>query len=210
MAAVFAGALWFAPPAEILGETGRIIYFHVPVAWVSVLAFCMSLWFSVKVLRARNSAADSDAKAEITARIGLWFCVLATVTGAIFAKAAWNMYWNWDPREISSAILLMVYMAYFGLRASIPDPGRRMRLAAVYAILAFIVMPFLVFVVPRAYMSLHPDTLINTDGVNKLGDPRMKLVFFSSLAGFTFVYFQLYNLSLRVERLVRGKEGWNV
>jgi heme exporter protein C len=208
MAAVLVGALWYAPAAEGLGETGRIIYFHVPLAWIAVLAFCMSMWFSVRALRFRR--AEDDIKAEVTARIGWWFCVLATVTGAFFAKAEWNMYWNWDPREISIAILLMVYFAYFGLRAAVPDPERRMRLAAVYAILAFMIMPFLVFVVPRAYASLHPDTLINREGTNQLADPRMRLVFFSSLAGFTFLYLWLYNLSVRIEKVVRRRGGWNV
>ncbi|HOC91420.1 MAG TPA: cytochrome c biogenesis protein [bacterium] len=208
MAWTLYGALVVTPPAHVLGETARIIYFHVPVAWVAVLAFTMSLWNSVVVLR-RHSY-EADMKAEVSARMGLWFCVLATISGAFFAKSAWNMYWNWDPRQVSITVLLLVYMAYFGLRSATPDFDRRIRLAAVYAILAFAVMPFLVFVIPRVYMSLHPDTIINADGQGKLLDDKMRLVFWCAAAGYTFLYLKLYNLSVRVERIARRKEGWDV
>ncbi|HOO55977.1 MAG TPA: cytochrome c biogenesis protein CcsA [bacterium] len=208
MAGVLAGAFYFSPSAEILGETSRIIYFHVPVAWICVLAFCMSFWFSISYLRTRR--AELDVNAEVTARLGLWFCILATITGAVFAKSAWGMYWNWDPREVSITVILLVYMAYFGLRSSVPDPERRMKLSAVYSIMAFVLMPFLIFVVPWIYSSLHPDTIINVQGENKLLDGRMRMVFFFSLAGFTFVYLWMYRISARIEKLVRRKEGWNV
>jgi heme exporter protein C len=208
MAGILYGAFVYAPPAEGLGETSRLIFLHVPVAWVSVMAFLTSLVYSVLVLR-RNRHED-DIRAEVSARMGLWFCVLATITGSIWAKATWNMYWNWDPREISIVVLLLVYMSYFGLRSAITDPDKRIRLAAVYAILAALIMPFLVFVVPRMYSSLHPDTIINNQGKSQLADVRMKQVFFFSLAGFTFLYLWLFNLSARIEHLVSRKEGWHV
>ncbi|MFA6450259.1 MAG: cytochrome c biogenesis protein [bacterium] len=208
MAGVMYGAFVYAPPAEGLGETSRLIFLHVPVAWTSVMAFITSFVYSILVLR-RNRHED-DIRAEVAARMGLWYCVLATITGAFWAKATWNTYWNWDPREISIVVLLLVYMSYFGLRSAVTDPDKKIRLAAVYAILAAIIMPFLVFVVPRMYMSLHPDTLINNSGKSQLADVRMKQVFFFSLAGFTLLYFWLFNLSVRIERLVRRKEGWNV
>jgi len=208
MAGVIYGAIVYAPAATGLGETSRVFFFHVPVAWVSVLSFLMSLAFSVLVLR-RNRIED-DIRAEVAARMGLWFCVLATITGAFWAKAAWNIYWNWDPREISIVVLLLIYMAYFGLRSAISDPDRRMRLSAVYAILAAAVMPFLVFVVPRMYMSLHPDTIINKKGASQIADSRILTVFLFSLAGFTLLYIWMYYVSVRIERLVRRKEGWDV
>jgi len=208
MAGVLWGALRYAPPARGLGETARVIFFHVPVAWISVLAFCTSLYHSVMVLRTGRE--ENDIGAEASARLGLWFCVLATISGALFAKSAWNMYWNWDPRETSIVVLLMIYMAYFGLRSALPDPDRRKRLAAVYAILAFFIMLFLVFVVPRMYMSLHPDTVINWKMENKIADSTIRLVLFASVIGFTGIYAWMYNLSVRIERLVRRKEGADV
>lgn len=208
MAAVIYGAFVYAPAAEGLGETSRIFFFHVPIAWTAMLAFLTSLVNSVLVLK--NHKIDNDIKAEAAARIGLWYTVLATITGAMWAKAAWNMYWNWDPREISIVVLLMIYMAYFGLRSAITDHDKRMRLSAVYAILAAVMSVFLVFVVPRVYMSLHPDTIINKHASSQIGDKRILQVFLASLAGFTALYFWLYSLAVRVERLVKKKEGFDV
>ncbi len=207
MTGVLWGAFFYAPPARGLGDSARVIFFHVPAAWIAVLAFCMSLWHSIIVLRSGNRM--SDIKAEVAARMGLVFCVFATVTGAIFAKSAWNSYWNWDPRETSIVVLLLVYMAYFGLRSAIDDPDKRARLAAVYAILAFCVMPFLVFVLPRITISLHPDPLINSEGQQNI-DQKMRIVLFAAIAGFTGLYAWMYNLTVRIERLVRKKEGEDV
>ncbi len=199
-----AGALWWVPPAETLGEAGRVFFFHVPVAWVSVLAFLSSLWYSVKVLR--KGCVRDDIRARTSAELGLWFCVMATVTGAIFAKRAWNAYWNWDPRETSIVFLLLIYIAYFALRSVLPRGRRMMKASAAYAIFAAAVMPYLVFIVPRVFMSLHPDTVINGRGAFELADPRMKIVFFAALAGFTMIYHILFTISVRIENLERSEE----
>ena len=135
-----------------------------------------------------------------TVAAGLLFAVLATVTGSIFARIMWGAYWNWDPRQTSIVILLLIYGAYLGLRGAIPDPERRATLAAVYAILAFVTVPFLVFVVPRIYWSLHPDTIINTRGSNEF-DPLYTQVLLASLAGFTGLFVWLYTIGCRVEDL---------
>jgi heme exporter protein C len=86
------------------------------------------------------------------------FSILATVSGSIFAKLVWGSFWNWDPRETSILILLLIYGAYFALRSAIDDSERRQQLAAVYALFAFVTAPLLTFVVPRLYEnSLHPN-----------------------------------------------------
>jgi heme exporter protein C len=112
----------------------------------------------------------------------------------------WNAYWNWDPRQTSITILLLIYAAYLALRAAIDDPERRASLSAVYAILAFVTVPFLVFVVPRIYWSLHPDTIINTRGENEF-DARYTQVLMASLAGFTGLYVWLYTIGCRIEAI---------
>jgi len=99
-----------------------------------------------------------DMAASVSAELGFLFCIIATVSGSIFAKATWGSYWNWDPRETSIFVLLLIYGAYFALRASVDEPERRGSLSAVYALLAFVTVPILVFVVPRipAVQSLPP------------------------------------------------------
>ncbi|EEG77753.1 cytochrome c biogenesis protein [Dethiobacter alkaliphilus] len=181
------------------GETARIIIYHVPAAWVAVLAYLMAMVNSIGYLKKGDIALDR--KAQVNAELGTIFCVLATVTGAIWSHAAWGVYWNWDPRQTSIAVLLMIYAAYFVLRSAIPDSDRRARLSAVYSILAFITVPFLVFIVPRIYYSLHPDLIGAGEGVSVMSG-EVLVVFLASLAGFTALYAWMYKVQVRLENLL--------
>lgn len=199
LVAVIVAAFFYVHPAEgFIGESSRIVFFHVPMAWISVLAFLVSCIASVMYLRRREPR--DDIRAAVSAGLGLLFAVLATTTGAVFAKIMWGAYWNWDPRQTSITILLLIYAAYIALRGAVADPERRASLSAVYAILAFVTVPFLVFVVPRIYWSLHPDTIINTRGANEF-DSRYTQVLMASLVGFTGLYVWLYTIGCRVEAI---------
>jgi heme exporter protein C len=201
MAVILWAAFLYAHPAEsFVGESSRIVFFHVPMAWISALAFLLAAWHSVLYLRTRNL--DRDDAAAAAARLGVLFCVLATVTGSIFAKVMWNAYWNWDPRQTSIVLLLLVYGAYLGLRQAIEEPERRATLSAAYALVAFLTVPFLMFAVPRMYASLHPDTVINARGRIEMS-PDIKLVFFTSMIAFTAVFAWMYALDVKATRLVR-------
>lgn len=197
-AVIWAAFFWVHPAEGFIGESSRIVFFHVPTAWVCVLAFLMACVSSLMYLRRREVI--DDIRAAVAAGLGLLMAVLATVTGAIFARIMWGAYWNWDPRQTSIVILLLIYAAYFALRGAVVDPERRATLAAVYAILAFVTVPFLVFVVPRIYWSLHPDTIINTRGSNDF-DSRYTWVLMASLAGFTGLYVWLYTIGCRIEAI---------
>jgi heme exporter protein C len=204
---VILAAFFYAPSAAgFKGESARIVFFHVPQAWVAVLAFCVNLVASLRYLRTRNPI--DDARAAAAARLGLVFSVLATVTGSLFANIMWNSFWNWDPREVSIVILVLIYAAYFALREAIPDDERRGSLSAAYAVLAFVTMPFLVFVVPRIYWSLHPDTIIGATGQLKLQmESRMLQVLLGSLVGFTGLFSWLYTLEVRLARARLARRG---
>lgn len=205
MLIVIWAAFFYAPAARgFKGESARIVFFHVPQAWVAVLAFCVNLIASLRYLRGRDLI--DDARAATAARLGLIFSVLATVTGSLFARVMWGSFWNWDPREVSIAILLLVYAAYFALREAIPDDERRASLSASYAVLAFVTMPFLIFVVPRIYWSLHPDTIINTRGSLDM-ESRMFQTLMGSLAGFTGLFFWLYSLDVRLARVRLARQA---
>ena len=200
---IWAAFLYVPPADKFIGESSRIVFFHVPMAWVAVLAFLISCLASVLYLRRREPR--DDIRAAVAAGLGLLFAILATVTGAVFARIMWGAYWNWDPRQTSIVILMVIYAAYFALRGAVPDPERRAALAAVYAILAFVTVPFLVFVVPRIYWSLHPDSIINTRGTNEF-DSRHTQVLMASLAGFTGLFLWLYTLGCRVEAIRRRRQ----
>jgi len=156
MLGVVAAMFLWVPPYEGLGNVGRIVMVHVPTAWLTMLAFGIAAWYSAMYLRRRRE--QDDDRALAATELGFLFSILATVTGSIFAKVVWGSYWNWDPRETSILILLLIYGAYFALRSAIEDVERRRQLAGVYALFAFVTAPLLIFVVPRLYeTSLHPN-----------------------------------------------------
>lgn len=156
IAGVVVAMFLVVPQYAGLGDAGRIIIMHVPIAWVTSLAFAISAVCSARYLWRRRAADDANAAAA--AEVGFLFCILATVTGAIFAQIVWGVFWNWDPRETSILVLLLIYAAYFALRSALDDGEQRRRLAAVYNLFAAVTMPFLLFVAPRvAESSLHPN-----------------------------------------------------
>ena len=133
------------------------------------------------------------------------FAILATITGSIFARVTWGSFWNWDPRETSIFILLLIYGAYFALRTAVEEPQRRATLSAVYSIFAFLTVPFLVFVIPRVVPSLHPaDSVVDQDMKFTMG-PTVRAIFFSSLALFTVLYLWLFSLAERVNAVRRAR-----
>jgi heme exporter protein C len=205
MAAFTAAAfLWPEPAQGFLGESSRIVFFHVPCAWTASLAFLVAAGYSIAYLASRNPWHDDVAAASV--KLGLLFAILALVTGSLFAKIMWGAYWNWDPRESSFLLLLFLYAAYLFLRAAIEDPERRARLSAAYALFAAVLMPFLVFVAPRVTQSLHPQTVINPQG-KILMDTPTKVVFFGGLVGFSALFLWMLSLESRVARMARQQNA---
>ena len=200
LAVVVAAFLWPQPAKGFIGESSRIVFFHVPCAWTATLAFLVAAIASIVHLVKRDAFSDESAAAAV--RQGFLYSILATVTGSIFAEVMWGSYWNWDPRETSIVLLLFLYAAYLFLRGAITDPERRGVFCAVYALFSGFVMPFLMFVVPRVTASLHPQTVINRQGTILMDAPT-KTVFFTALAGFTVVFLWTWDLDRRLERMKR-------
>ncbi len=195
MTAVILGAFLDPQPGKIkmLGQTSRILFFHVPTAWLATVAFLVSAINSIQYLR--KQSLRYDVWAASSAQIGLIFSILATVTGSIWASKIWHSFWNWDPRETSIFILLLIYAAYFALRSAIEVEEQKARLSAVYSIIAFVTVPFFIFIVPRIYQSLHPDPIINSQGKINM-DGGMQIIFFSSLIGFTALFFWILRMKV--------------
>jgi len=184
-----------------LDEKVRLINIHVPIAWISVLAYLFSMFYAIKYLIKKDI--EYDVIASSSAFLGTIFAILATVTGMVWAKANWGSYWNWDPRETSILILLMIYFAYFALRMAIDKEEVRARLSSVYAIIAFITVPFFVFVMPRITHGLHPGSGTEENmgpvmsGGNSMLSSDLLFTFGLSFAAFTMLYFWLLNLTVR-------------
>jgi heme exporter protein C len=199
MCGVIIASFLLPPPQSQLGEVSRVFFFHVPVAWVAVLAFLTAFVHSILYLRRKDLI--HDIKACAAARLGLLFAVLATVSGSIFAKSTWGSFWNWDPRETSILILLLIYGAYFALRSAVEPEERKAALSGVYAILAFLTVPFLVFVVPRVYQSLHPTDSVIGINLQIQMPPAVLATFFASLLGFTLLFVWIFKLESKIIRM---------
>jgi heme exporter protein C len=204
---ILAGFLLPVPYIPGLEDKARIIYFHVPMSWLSVLAFLMSMIYSVKYLRTKNHI--NDIKAYTAAGLGLLFCILATITGSLWAKFSWGSFWNWDPRQTSIFILLLVYGAYFSLRSAIDEQEQKAKLCSVYSIIAFVTVPFFIFIMPRIIGTLHPDPIINVQGEINM-DNNMLFVFLLSLITFTLLYFWIFNIKVRFEKLKQKRITQNI
>jgi len=194
---ILALVFFVVPLAEGLGNFVRIIFIHIPCAWIGVLAFLVAAVYAIRVLRGgRDGAATPAAIARAdrlsarSAALGLAFTAVATVTGAIFSRLTWGAFWNWDPRQTTILCLLLIYAAYLALRSVTADPERRARVSAVYALFSFLAVPFLVFVIPRFYFSLHPEPVLNAAGHVDM-DPVMLFVLLLALADVTLIYFAL-------------------
>src|SRR5688500_8940281 len=138
---VIVGAFYYAPPAVgFQGGSSRILFFHVPMAWASFAGFIAAAVWSIRYLMTRDLR--HDRAAEVAIQLGLLFGILGTVTGSIWARIEWGMYWNWDPRQLSIVISLLFYGAYLALRGAVEDQDTRGRLSAAYAIFGLVVTPF--------------------------------------------------------------------
>ncbi len=182
----------------------RIFYFHVPVAWVAVLAYMVAMIQSIRYLRTKDII--FDIKAVSANRLGLLFSLMAVITGSIFAKLTWGEFWNWSEiREVSIFILLVIYGAYFALRSALPDREVRATMSAVMTIIFAVSALFLIFILPRIYpaFSQHPtDSIVDEQG--RLTMSPMVLVIFSlSMIAFTALFAWMYSLTVRLERFGR-------
>lgn len=190
-------ALYFAfvwsPPEQTLGELIRIFYIHTPTAWVTYLAFGLSLVATILFFAKRDM--KYDRLAEVSATAGIFFGAGAILTGAVWAHATWGSYWNWDPRETTTLICELAYLGYVMLRLSVPDPNKRAFSSGAYNILAFSTVP-LSYLSVSFMVSLHP--IVVTPTGFALSEPILETLILSLVAA-TAIYFYLvkclYSLS---------------
>lgn len=188
--------------------SARIIFWHVPMAMLGMYWFAVGAVHGYRFLFGkRQGEMELDRKVQFACELGLLTTVLATVTGMVFAQVQWGMAWNWDPKQVFITVLIVIYIAYFGLRLSVDDPELRARLSSVYAILGAISAPLLMYVIPNipALKGLHPPGQTITGGL----DGKWRVIYWMSTAGFLGITTWMYFLRLRAaaieERLVQGR-----
>jgi heme exporter protein C len=193
------GMLLDVPRLNILNETIRALYFHVPMWFGMVLLFLLSVYYSVRYLR--NPSQRSDYLAVEYANAGLLFGILGMVTGMLWANYAWGSPWHGDPKQNGAAIALLVYLAYFVLRGSVENEEQRGRLSAVYNIFAFAAMVPLIFIIPRMTSSMHPGSGGNP-GFNMYDlDSRMRLIFYPAVVAWFLIGLWIVSIRVKVRTL---------
>jgi len=150
--AAFWVALAVAPSDALMGDVQRIMYVHVPAAWSGFLAFLIVFLASVAYLVRRDLRFDHLAHSA--AEVGVVFMGLAILLGSIWGKPTWGVWWTWDPRLTSSAVLLAIYLGYLALRAYTEEPERRARWSAAVGIIGFLDVP-IVYLSVLWWRTLH-------------------------------------------------------
>ena len=190
---------WIAFTAGAVEPVGRnIIYIHVPASICSLVCFTVLFVCSIQYLRTKSDSADYTAAAS--AEVGLIFATVLNLTGMIFAKSEWGIWWTPSMRLISSAILWFLYVAYLILRTSIEGRQRKGVISAVFGIIAFIDVP-LVFVSARFLRDIHRPSFSFESGWQNIG-------FFLNIVGTLFlvcflvhIRMEIFKMKNRIEQL---------
>ena len=190
-------SLVIAPADAVQGDVQRLMYVHVPSAWLAYLAFFVVFIASIAYLRTRKTRWDRLAGAS--AELGVLFTSLTIALGMLWGKPVWGSWWTWDPRLTTTAVLLLIYVGYLAVRRISDNPGRRARWSAVVGIVAFIDVP-IVHLSVVWWRSLHQGPTFF-----RLGGPQiegtMLLALLVGVAAFTLTYAYLMTVRLRVGRL---------
>lgn len=188
---------WAAPKSQ------KIFFFHVPAAWVSYLAF--GIVFVCSILYLKTNSRKWDTLAYSSAEIGVVFCTLAIISGPIWAKAEWGVYWRWeDIKLFMTLVLWLIFLAYVALRSASVSSDQSARLSAVFGIIGFICVP-LSFFANRIWQTLHPTVIATNKGSIQ---PVMLVALIIVVIAFTLFFFyllikrfELENLNIKIEEL---------
>lgn len=193
-----------APPDQQQGWLVRIMYVHVPAAWVGYLAFFTTLLFSVLYLIKNNPRYDRIAAAST--ELGLVFLALAIFSGALWGRPTWGVYWTWEPRLTTTAILFAVYVGYFVLRSAIEDPELRAKAAAAVGILGAINVP-ISYMSVKWWRSIHQTQSIDLTTGKVHMAPEMLVAMLVNVVAFSLLFFAY--LRLRSALAAREAEALN-
>lgn len=178
----------------------KIFYFHVPVALLSFAVFAVAAFYSARFIMTRRR--EYDTKSKLAMELTLLFITMTMITGVLWTKAAWGVWWDWEPRLTTYFIMTLLVIGYFVLRNAVEDEERRALYGAAFSILGFIDAP-ISFFITRLIPSTHP--VIERGGL----EPPMLASFLTALFGMMFVGYAIYQLRLREamlrERLEQAK-----
>jgi heme exporter protein C len=196
---IIGGLLVEVPRLNILNETIRNLFFHVPMWFGMVLMLFASVIYSIMYLKTSNPRHD-DWAVEL-ANSGIAFGVLGILTGMWWARFTWGQFWSGDPKQNASAIALLIYLGYLLLRSALPDDEKRGRISAVFNIFAFATYIPLIYILPRIVNSLHPGAEGNPAFSAYDYDNDLKKIFYIAIIGWTLLGVWVAQLRVRMRRI---------
>jgi heme exporter protein C len=189
------------PRQDILNETIRNVYFHVPLWFGMMTLMTASMWFSIKYLR--NGNIQDDEYSVEFANVAIFFGILGFMTGSLWGQFTWGDWLPKDPKIIAVEVGLLIYSSYFILRSSFEDEQRKARLSAIYNIFAFATFIPLVWILPRLTDSLHPGNGGNPAFGKYDMDNGMRMVFYPAVIGWTLLGVWISSLRIRLRIIER-------
>jgi heme exporter protein C len=187
----------YAPVEAEQGVVQKIFYFHVPSAWIAFFAFFVVFLYSFRYLTTHDRR--YDIRAHVAAELGVMFCTLVLITGPIWAKPIWGIWWTWDARLTLTLVLWLIYVAYLMLRHYVDSSEKRATLSAIVGIIGFIDVPLVYFAI-RWWRTQHPAPVLM--GGEDSGMPsEMRLTLLACTVAFTFLYFYLYKRRVAIEEM---------
>lgn len=186
------------PNRNILRESIRNLFFHVPMWFTMIALLIYSLVHSILYLS--NGKIQNDSKTFQSARIALFFGILGLLTGMVWAKYTWGAFWTNDPKLNGTAIGMLAYLAYFILRGSVEDEIKRAKLSAVYNIFSFTIYIVFIMILPRINDSLHPGNGGNPGFNVYEQDDVMRLFFYPAVIGWIMLGFWLTEIYVRLSQ----------
>jgi heme exporter protein C len=185
--------LFVVPADSMQGDIQRLMYVHVPAAWLAFLSFFVVFLMSVLYLIQRDLRWDRVAQSS--AEIGVVFTVLTLALGSMWGKPTWGVWWTWDPRLTTTAIMLAIYVGYLAIRSFADDPDKRARWAAIVGIIGFANVP-IVYLSVIWWRTLH-----QPPSSPRSVSPEILWTLMLNLAAFTLVYIYLMVRRIRLAKL---------
>lgn len=204
IAAIATAAAFWAPDAKDFAnpKLARIIFFHLPSAILSSIYLIAGAILSARYLKTRQW--QWEVRAVAANEMGTLLAVFTMITGVLFSKVQWGAWWQWDPRQTSFLLVLLLFLGYFALRAAHPDETQRASFSAAYAVAMLVPTVFLIFVAPRIMASFHPNSVIVTGGFM----PEYRLVLYGVGLALLCVTFWIYRLRVRVGLAEKAMETY--
>ncbi|HYM13075.1 MAG TPA: cytochrome c biogenesis protein CcsA [Bryobacterales bacterium] len=202
VAALYLTFVW-VPTERTMGIVQRIFYFHVPSFFTAVVAFLVGMIAGIRFLMTRDYRFDEVAVASN--EIGVVFVSVNLITGSIWARPIWGIWWTWDARLTSAFVLWLMYVAYLILRPAVDEPGLRGVISAVFSIFAFVDVP-IVYMSIRWWRTQHPQPVL-FGGEGSGLDPNMRFTLYFCFLAMLALYACLLQVRRRLEGLRREAEG---